>query len=87
MIDTIKSVMGGRQLAKMVSFEYASKQLLVKISKLGTSTLIFDHVDSKEGAHFSLSGEKIALSHKPMKGEVKSKIFKVIEKAGGKVSE
>lgn len=86
-IETIKSVMGGRQLSKMVTFEYTSDQLLVKISKLGTSTLTFDHVKSDQGTQFALSGEKIALSHKPMKGEVKAKIFKVIEKAGGIISE
>jgi hypothetical protein len=86
-VESLKGVMGGRELAKIVSFDVSNDQMTVTISKLGTSTLHFKRQETEDGSQFSLNKEKIALSHKPMKGEVKSKIYKVIEKAGGKISE
>ena len=77
--------MGDRALSKIVSFSQTDKQLLVKLSKLGTSTLEFSRSEVDTGSQFSLTKEKIALAHKALKGEVTAKIIKVIEKAGGTV--
>lgn len=85
-VNALREAMGGRQLAKMVSFDVKSTEMVVTISKLGTSTLTFDKKDIAEGCEFSLTREKIALAHKAMKNEVKDKILKVVEKAGGKIT-
>lgn len=85
-ISKLKEVMGDRELSKMVNFDKQGDGLLVTISKLGTSTLQFDCKQTPQGCHLTLSKEKIALAHRPLKGDVTSKIIKVIEKAGGKVS-
>ena len=86
-IGKLKEVMGDRELSKMVNFEKQSEGLLVTISKLGTSTLHFDCKQTPQGCHLTLSKEKIALAHRPLKNEVTNKIIKVIEQAGGKVSQ
>jgi hypothetical protein len=85
-VKKLEDAMGGRALAKMVNFDMSGNELIVTISKLGTSTLHFKCDHTPKGCHFALSKEKIALAHRPLKGEVTEKIVKVIQKAGGQVS-
>jgi len=85
-VNALTDAMGGRQLGKMVSFDVQSDQMIVTISKLGTSTLTFGRKETADGTEFNLSQEKIALTHRPMKNEVKDKILKVVQKAGGKIA-
>ena len=40
-VDKLKEAMGGRSLAKIVSFEIKGNDLVVTLSKLGKSTLLF----------------------------------------------
>ncbi len=77
--------MAGRKLADMVNITLTKGKLEVIISKLGTSTLTFAEKESDKGLEYNLTSEKIAFTHKAFKDEVKDKIVKVIEKAGGKV--
>lgn len=84
-VSNIKKVMGERELAKMVDFECADEEIVVKISKLGTSTLVFSHAPAGAGSQLELQSEKIAFAHKAFKDEVKDKIMKVIQQAGGKI--
>ena len=85
-LTKIKDTMGSRELSKMVSFDINSGEMLVTISKLGTSTLHFQFSQNAGGCLFKLTKEKIALTHRPLKAEVTAKIIKVLEKAGGLVS-
>ena len=85
-VEKLENAMTGRQLSKMVSFNMAGGEMVVTISKLGTSSLYFTCDKSATGCHFALIKEKIALAHRPLKSEVTEKIVKVIEKAGGLVS-
>ncbi len=85
-VKKLEEAMGGRALAKMVNFDMSGNELIVTISKLGTSTLHFKCDQNAKGCHFALSKEKIALAHRALKGEVTEKIVKVIQKAGGQVS-
>jgi hypothetical protein len=85
-LQKLQDAMGGRQLAKMVSFDLLAGEMVVTISKLGTSTLHFKCEQTPTGCHFALSKEKIAFAHRPLRGEVTEKIIKVIEQAGGQVS-
>lgn len=83
----LEEAMGKRALSKIVSFSLSGDTLTVKLSKLGTSTLEFHREVKEDGSEFVKTKEKIALSHKPLKGEVTEKIMKVIKKAGGKIDE
>lgn len=85
-IENLKEAMGGRALAKIVSFDLKGEDLTVTLSKLGKSTLFFSGQKAEDGYSFALTKEKIALAHKALKGEVTEKIVRVIEKAGGSVS-
>ena len=84
-VEKIKSTLGTRELSKMVNFEIKGQEMVVTISKLGTSSLHFTFEKKTAGCVLTLTKEKIALTHKPLKGEVTGKIVKVIEKAGGQV--
>jgi hypothetical protein len=79
--------MDGRALGDMVSIDEERGGLLVKISRLGTSSLQFDRSENGEFAVFTLSEEKIAFAHRAFKDEVKSKLVHIIEKSGGKILE
>lgn len=84
-LKTIQDTMGSRSLSKMVSFAMDDGELVVTISKLGKSRLIFALGDEEEGTQFHLSEKKIALAHKAFEGEVTDKILRVIEKSGGTI--
>ncbi len=87
-VQNIKDALGSRELAKMVDFALQGKDLIVTISKFGTSTLTFSNQAAKSGGlQYELTGEKIAFAHKALKGEVTNKLLKVIESAGGKIAE
>ena len=85
-LDDIKEAMGGRSLAEIVDFSMTSNQLVVTISKMGTSKLEFSESETDSGYTYTLTKEKIALTHKAFKDEVTKKILSVVEKAGGKIS-
>ncbi len=85
-LANIKAALGNRKLSEIVDFSLVAGKLQVTISKLGTSTLLFDETSNSAGLEYTLTSEKIAFSHKAFKGEVTDKIVAVIEKAGGKLS-
>lgn len=85
-IDKIKNALGGRELGKMVSFDQVGNEMIVTISKFGTSTLTFSNKSGTDGSQLKLEKEKIALTHRALKGEVTEKIVKVIQQAGGTVT-
>lgn len=84
-ITKIKETMGDRKLGQMVDFSQEGSDIVVTISKMGTSKLIFAHKPAGEGSELTLSSEKIAFTHKAFQDEVKEKIIAVIQKAGGTV--
>jgi DNA polymerase sigma len=86
-IAAIKKAMDGRSLNDLVSFESTKEELIVKISKMGTSVLTFQRQEKDDQAEFNLVSEKIAFAHKAFKDDVKLKLQQVIAKAGGKASE
>lgn len=86
-ITGIRQAMDGRALGDMVSIDEERGGLLVKISRLGTSSLQFDRSENGEFAVFTLSEEKIAFAHRAFKDEVLSKLVHIIEKSGGKILE
>jgi hypothetical protein len=86
-IKSLEDAMAGRNLKDLISLEDQDNCLVVKISKLGTSTLTFSRTDHGEDAQFILSSEKIAFAHKAFKNDVTDKLIHIIKKAGGEVIE
>ena len=79
--------MGDRTLSEMVAFEIDKNQMIITISKLGTSTLTFARLDETERVFFTKISEKIAFTHKAFKGDVTQALVKIVKKAGGTVEE
>jgi len=75
-----------RELGKICKFSLDGNDIVVTISKMGTSEIVFAGKSSKDGMEFSLSKEKIAFTHRPFKDEVVDKIRKVVTGCGGTVS-
>lgn len=84
-LDNIKVAMGDRRLAEMVQFSLEDGNLNVTISRLGTSVIHFSEQETGTGLEYALKSEKIALTHRGFKDEVREKILRCLEKAGGKV--
>ena len=84
-LGSIKDALGQRKLAEMLDFSVSPGSLTVTIKQLGTSVLSFSEKSVAAGLEYTLSSEKIALTHRAFKGEVTEKIIKIIEKAGGQI--
>ena len=82
-ISEIQEKLSNRKIGKIVFFELNGSNIHVKIKKAGTSTLEFEHSHAEGGHKWTLSKEKIALTHRVFKSEVIGKIGKVIGDIGG----
>ncbi len=85
-VEKIRSELGGRKLGEMLDFSLSGDKLNVVIKKMGTSQLEFSIKRDNPGSNWTLSQEKIALSHKVFKAEMMGKLTKIIERVGGKVT-
>ena len=86
-VKDLNDVMDKRELSQTVSLSHKGKELVMTVSRMGTSTLVFTRTDSKKRAHFSLTSEDIAFAHKPLYGQFKEQLLSVVREAGGKVTE
>lgn len=84
-LSAMQKVLSGRELGNLVSLSLSGQELVVTISKLGTSTITFGSAALGGGLEFTLKNEKIAFAHRPFKDEVMKKFEHLIEQAGGKV--
>jgi hypothetical protein len=87
LINVIEKVIDRRGLSDNVSLSHEGKQLVVRVSRLGTSTLIFSRTDARRKAHFSLTSEEIAMSHRFSYSEFANQLRSIVEEAGGEVVE
>lgn len=86
-ISAIKKAMGDRALSEMVDLSIEKSQMIITISKLGTSTLTFAKEVNDDRVLFVMTSEKIAFTHRAFKGEVTDALMKIVKKAGGTVEE
>ena len=84
-ISSLQKVLSGRSLGDLVSIEDLGNSMVMKISKLGTSSLTFSRAESDKEVTYTLTDEKIAFAHRAFKDDVKEKLVHVVEKAGGKM--
>lgn len=82
-IDQFRSHLSSSGVGDMVDFDLTGDRLTVTIRKLGTSKLEFTRTKAPGQSVWELTGEKIALSHRPLKGEFISRIGKLVREAGG----
>lgn len=84
-VDDIRKAIHGRKLGEITTLEEKAGNIVVTISKLGTTVLTFATKARDGGVEIALSNEKIALAHKALKGEVTDKLAKVVEQVGGNI--
>lgn len=84
-IASLQKILTGRSLGDLVSIEDLGNSMMMKISKLGTSSLTFSRSESDKDVTYILTEEKIAFAHRAFKDDVKEKLIHVVEKAGGKM--
>ena len=86
-VRDLSDVLNKRAFQQTILLSHKSNEIVVKISKMGTSTLIFTRTDAKKRAEFSLTSEDIAFAHKPFYVEFKDQLLSVVKEAGGKVTD
>lgn len=74
-------------MAELMRLTLGASTLEATITKLGTSTLTFTTLPKDGGTEVTLTTEKLALAHRPLRGEVKEKFMRLVEKAGGTVTQ
>ncbi|WP_186643603.1 hypothetical protein [Fluviispira vulneris] len=88
--DFIKKVtdsLAGRELGKIASMSVKENNIVIMFSKLGKSEVIFNIKNEDNGFSCTHSSEKIALTHKALRGDIEGKLAKVLESNGAKVTE
>ena len=85
-IASIKNAMGGRSLSDLISLEDCGDEIRLKISKMGTSILVFSRTETAKDTELLLKSEKIAFAHKAFRDDVIEKFKQVIKTAGGTAS-
>lgn len=86
-LQSIRQALTGRKLGEISTLKLSGATLTVTISKVGTSVLTFTLAPSGADTLAELTGEKLALAHRPFRGEVQDKVFRLVERAGGIVTQ
>ncbi len=86
-VAALTKAMAGRKLADLTRLAITPTAIVATVSKMGTSTLTFTTRAQDGGTEVSLTEEKLALTHRPLRSEVKDKFVKLVEKAGGVVTQ
>lgn len=84
-VDRLRRAAVDREVADIVTFALEGAELRVIVSRFGTSQLIFSGRERDGGIEYTMTGERIALTHRALAGEVKNKFRDVIVDIGGKV--
>lgn len=80
----MREAMVGRALGSIATVTVACDELVLTVSRLGTSEVRFRTTPSGTGFRAVRSGEKIALPHRPFREEMERKLEGVVRKAGGR---
>lgn len=86
-LSAVQNALESRDLKKMVSIDFDGEDLVVTISKLGKSKLRFTPQATPKTLKYSLTQEKIALSHRVFKDEVIQEVREILEEADGTVED
>ncbi|MBI5497284.1 MAG: hypothetical protein HY904_19880 [Deltaproteobacteria bacterium] len=85
-VRALEAAMVGRRLGEITRITLENGRIRATLSKLGTSTLTFTAQARPDGTEVHLVEEKLALTHRPLRNEVKDKFVRLVEKAGGVVT-
>lgn len=86
--DFIKKVtdsLSGRELGKIASINLSGQNVIITFNKLGKSEVTFSLDKTESGFKCAHKSEKIAFTHKALRGSIEEKFAKVLELNGAKV--
>lgn len=86
-VAALTAAMSGRKLGQLTQLKLTPGAIVATVSKMGTSTLTFTTTPQDGGTLVILTEEKLALAHKPLRNEVKDKFTRLVEQAGGTVTQ
>lgn len=84
-VDALKGYIKREKLSDIVAVKDEPSELIIKISKLGTSTLTFAVTEKDGTTEFLLIKENIAFSHKAYKSKIIKYVTDMVEQEGGSV--
>lgn len=84
-VQQVTTSLAGRELGKLASMNVAGQNLTIVFSKLGKSELVYSVEHLGRGFKCVHRSEKIALTHKPLRSEIESKLSKLLENSGASV--
>lgn len=84
-VQQVTASLAGRELGKLASLSFAGQNLTIVFSKLGKSELVYSIEAMGSGFKCVHRSEKIALTHRPLRSEIESKLSKVLESSGARV--
>lgn len=83
-VQKVKAVIANRELGKMTTIAKAGDEIVVTISKMGTTEIRYAVAAVGSGFKAHLSNEKIAFAHRPFRADIEGKLQSVMEKLGAK---
>jgi len=83
-VKRVETALQGRDLGDITKFALQGQELKVVFSKLGTTELKYKIENRPEGFRAELVGEKVALTHRPLKADITAKLARVMEREGAK---
>jgi hypothetical protein len=84
-LSAIETALKGRTLGEIVSMRRDGADVVIVFSRLGTSEVRYRVTERDGGFRCERANEKIAFAHRAFRGEIESKLSKVLEKAGARI--
>jgi hypothetical protein len=84
-IRKITDALSGRELGKIASMSLSGNNIVVTFSKLGKTEVIFSLTKESDKFTCNHQSEKVALTHRALRGDIESKLAKVLESVGANV--
>lgn len=84
-VQKVTESLSGRELGKIVTLNTAPSEVSIIFSKLGKSEVVYNLTSSDNGFKCEFKSEKIALTHRPLRNDIESKLARVLEENGASV--
>ncbi len=81
-VDGVRRALSGRSLGQMVTLDLEGTQLVVRLSKMGTTELKYDVVPQGAGFVANLTQERVAPFHAPFRADFEHKLEQVLQDLG-----
>jgi len=85
-LKAVSSGLSNWDFGKNISLDLGENLMTITIKKMGTSKISFNVVRVGKMVHFLKKEEKIAISHRPIRSVIESKLISIVKENNGSVS-